>query len=130
MIERELIPAERRADFTGVLERVMLDNPKNWQKHYHGSDEDKRIARKYSYSDRCRYYFSTAEIKAAITKLFANIDSVAEKIPAGLLSQFMPRQYKRVMDGKLAVKAASLVKDYVVECTDDYNYAVSLNYTV
>ena len=130
MIERELIPAERRADFIDVLERVMLDNPKNWQKHYHGSDEDKRIARKYSYSDRCRYYFSTAEIKAAIAKLFANIDSVAGKIPAGLLSQFMPRQYKRVMDGKLAVKADLLVKDYVVECTDDYNYAVSLNYTV
>lgn len=128
MIERELIPAEKRADFIEVLERVMLDNPKNWQKHYHGSDEDKRIARKYSYSDRCRYYFSLPEIKSAITKLFANIDSV--EVPAGLLSQFMPRQYKLVRDGKLAMKAASLVKDYVVECTDDYNYAVNPNYTI
>ena len=122
MIERELVPEEKRANFIDVLERVMMDNPANWQKHYHGSDEDKRIARKYSYSDRCRYYFSLPEIKQTIAKLFENIDGV--EIPAGLLSQFMPRQYRRVRDGKLALRASALAKDYVVECTDDYNYAV------
>ena len=124
MIEREVVPADKRADFIGVLEQVMLANPANWQKHYHGTDEEKRIARKYSYSDRCRYYFSLPEIKAAITKLFANIDSA--EVPAGLLSQFMPRQYRLVRDGKLPMKAAALAKDYVAECAGDYNYAVNL----
>ena len=128
MIEREVVPEEKRADFIGVLERVMMANPANWQKHYHGTDEEKRIARKYSYSDRCRYYFSLPEIKQAIAKLFANIDEA--DVPAGLLSQFMPRQYRLVRDGRLPMKAASLAKDYVVECTDSYNYAVNPNYTV
>ena len=128
MIERELVPETQRADFIETLERVMLANPGNWQKHYHGSDEDKRIARKYSYSDRCRYYFSLPEIKQAITKLFANIDSV--EIPAGLLSQFMPRQYQRVRDGRLSLKASALVKDCVVECAEGYNYAVKPEYTI
>ena len=128
MIERELVPEDRRANFPETLERVMLENPKNWEKHYHGSDEDKRIARKYSYSDRCRYYFSLPEIKDAITKLFANIDSV--EVPAGMLSQFMPRQYQRVRDGKLQKKAASLAKDFVIALTDDYNYAVRINYMI
>ena len=125
MIERELVPESQRANFIETLEAVMLANPKNWQKHYHGSDEDKRIARKYSYSDRCRYYFRLPEIKATIAKLFANIDSVQGGIPAGMLSQYMPRQYRRVRDGKLSMKAAALAKDCVVELCEDYNYAVS-----
>ena len=125
MIERELVPEGQRANFIETLEAVMLANPKNWQKHYHGSDEDKRIARKYSYSDRCRYYFSLPEIKATIAKLFANIDSVQGGIPAGMLSQYMPRQYRRVRDGKLSTKAAALAKDCVVGLCEDYNYAVS-----
>ena len=125
-MEKELIPEERRANLIETLERVMLENPANWQKHYHGTDEDKKLARKYSYSDRCRYYFSLPEIKSAIEKLFANIDSV--EIPAGMLKQFMPRQYKRVRDGLLPMNAAALAKDNVVACVEDYNYAVKINY--
>ena len=126
MIEREFIDEDKRANFIETLERVMLENPANWIKHYHGSDHDKFIARKYSYSDRCRYYFSLPEIKAAITKLFANIDSVIDKIPAGMLKQFMPRQYFRVRDGIIQMKAAVLVKDCLNEIADDYNYAVKI----
>ncbi|MBQ3396848.1 MAG: class II D-tagatose-bisphosphate aldolase, non-catalytic subunit [Synergistaceae bacterium] len=128
MIERELIPESKRANFIETLERIMLENPSNWKKHYHGSDEDKRIARKYSYSDRCRYYFSLPEIKSAITKLFANINSI--EIPAGMLRQYMPVQYRKVRDGKLSMKAEALVKDCVAELADDYNYAVKTNYII
>ena len=42
----------------------------------------------------------------------------------------MPRQYQRVRDGLLSVKAAALVKDFVVVCAEDYNYAVKINYRV
>lgn len=128
MIERELIPESKRANFIETLERIMLENPSNWKKHYHGSDEDKRIARKYSYSDRCRYYFSNPEIKSAITKLFANINSI--EIPAGMLRQYMPTQYRKVRDGRLSMKAEALVKDCVAELADDYNYAVKTNYII
>ncbi|MBQ3448374.1 MAG: class II D-tagatose-bisphosphate aldolase, non-catalytic subunit, partial [Synergistaceae bacterium] len=118
----------KRANFIETLERIMLENPSNWQKHYHGSDEDKRIARKYSYSDRCRYYFSLPEIKSAIAKLFANINGI--EIPAGMLRQFMPSQYRKVRDGALSMKAEALVKDCVAELADDYNYAVKTNYII
>lgn len=122
MIERELLPENQRADFIGTLERVMLAHPENWRKHYHGSEHDKYLARKYSYSDRCRYYLSLPEIQAAITKLFANIDST--EIPGGLFSQYMPRQYAKVRDGMIPHRAAAFVKDCVAECTEGYNYAV------
>lgn len=125
MIERELIPENSRANFIETLEKVMLENPANWQKHYHGSEHDKFIARRYSYSDRCRYYLSLPEIKSAITKLFAHIDS--SEIPAGMLRQYMPRQYERVRDGVLEMKAAELAKDCVNEIAEDYNYAVKIS---
>ncbi len=128
MIERELLPEDKRANFIETLERVMLENPSNWQKHYRGSDEEMRLARKYSYSDRCRYYFSLPEIKASIAKLFSNIDSV--EVPAGMLRQYMPVQYRKVRDGLLEMKASSLAKDCVVEIAEDYNYAVKLHYII
>ena len=128
MIEKELVPEDKRADFIETLEKIMLENPSNWQKHYHGSDEDKRIARKYSYSDRCRYYFSLPEIKSAIEKLFVNIDSIAENIPAGMLRQYMPRQYQKIRDGLLKFNVRDLAKDFVVSCAEDYNYATKINY--
>lgn len=124
MIERELVSEDKRANFIETLERVMLENPANWIKHYHGSEHDKFIARKYSYSDRCRYYLSLPEIKSAIKKLFANIDAV--EVPAGMLRQFLPRQYILVRDGVIPMKASALVKDCVKEIADDYNYAVNI----
>lgn len=127
MIERELMN-ENRADFIETLEKIMLENPANWQKHYHGSERGKFLARKYSYSDRCRYYLSNPEIKNSIKKLFANIDVLISKneILPGLLRQFMPRQYEKVRDGKIEVKADALVKDFVVSVAEDYNFAAGV----
>ena len=121
MIERELMD-ENRADFIETLEKEMLKNPSNWQKHYHGSDEEKRLARKYSYSDRCRYYFSNHEVKNSIRKLFNNIDNLIldGKLLPGLLRQFMPRQYVKILNGGIKFNAASLVKDFVVSAAENY----------
>ena len=77
-----------------VLEAEMLKEPKNWQKHYHGDENQLYIARRYSFSDRCRYYMPTPAVKAAIAKLVANLR--AKEIPNCLLSQFMPIQYQKV----------------------------------
>ena len=123
MIEHELMN-ENKADFIETLEKVMLENPSDWQKHYHGSDEEKRLARKYSYSDRCRYYFSNHEVKNSIRKLFNNIDDLIlnEKLLPGLLRQFMPRQYVKILNGEIKFNAASLVKDFVVSAAENYYF--------
>lgn len=110
--------------FPEVLENVMLENPKDWIKHYHGTDVQKKLERKYSLSDRCRYYFSTEEIQNAIANLYANINSV--KIPLGLLHQYMPKQFEKVACGKLALDAESLVTDFVCEVMEIYEYATDL----
>lgn len=128
-MEKELIPdVNKQARFEEVLETVMVNNPKNWERHYHGTEEEMRLARKYSFSDRCRYYFILPEVETAMEKLFSNMDSVT--IPLGLLHQYMPKQYAKVRDGRLQLKAKELVKDCVVSLVEDYNYAVKCNYMI
>lgn len=128
-MEKELIPDESaQARFEEVLDEVMLENPKNWIKHYHGTEEEIRLDRKYSFSDRCRYYFVDPRVDTAMEKLFFNMDNV--RIPLGMLHQYMPRQYARVRDGRLPMKARELVKDCIVELVEDYNYAVKTNYMI
>ena len=129
MMEKELIEDENlRANFEEVLEAEMLKNDKDWIKHYHGSELDKKIARKYSFSDRSRYYFSHPDVVKAQEKLFENLSNV--DIPLPLLHQYMPLQYLKVRDGKLKPTPHELVKDAVVQVVEDYNYAVKTNYMV
>lgn len=128
-MEKELIQdEEKQSHFEQVLDKAMLASPKNWIKHYHGTEEEIRLSRKYSFSDRCRYYLVNPQVDAAIDKLFRNMDSI--EIPLGMLHQYMPRQYARIRDGRLRLKARELVKDCVIELVEDYNYAVKTNYMI
>lgn len=128
MMEKLLVPEEKQAKFIEVMEDTMLKNPGNWKKHYHGIEGQLKIKRKYSFSDRCRYYFAQPEIKAAIDKLFANLSET--EIPLSMLRQYMPQQYIKVRDGLLAMDPKELAEDCVVHLIEDYNYATKLNYMI
>ena len=128
-IEAELIPKkEDRANFIDVLERVMTEEPKHWEKYYFGTALSQHLDRKYSFSDRCRYYLAKREVDESIGKLFDNLSKV--DIPMGLLHQYMPLQYIKVRDGKLTLAPKELAKDSVVSLVEDYNYAVKTNYVI
>ena len=128
MMEKILVPEEKQAHFIEVMEETMMKDPGNWKKHYHGSDSDLAIKRKYSFSDRCRYYFAQPEMRAAVEKLFANMSEVS--IPLGMLRQYMPLQYIKVRDGALSTDPRELVEDCVIHLVEDYNYATKLNYMI
>ncbi len=122
-MEKELIPKEEQAGFIEVLEKIMLEEPENWIHHYHGSDEEIALARKYSYSDRCRYYLSNVHVQGAIEKLFQNFSEIT--IPLNLLHQFMPNQYEKVVRGEIKNQARRLVYDAVLEVVAAYEYAIN-----
>lgn len=109
--------------FIEVLDTTMIKNPSNWKKHYHGTGNKVRYARKYSYSDRARYYLPTAEVIEAQKTLIKNMKSV--DIPLTLINQFMPIQYNKIRNGLLINQPEALVKDWVVTCIDEYMYAVT-----
>ena len=122
-MEKELVPQEKRAGFIETLERVMLAQPGNWQKHYHGDDKQLALARKYSFSDRARYYIGQPEVTAAIDKLFANLKEYP--VPMNMLHQYMPVTYAKVRDGLLPLDPKELALDGVTFFMLDYEYAVA-----
>ncbi|MDO4617679.1 MAG: class II D-tagatose-bisphosphate aldolase, non-catalytic subunit [Lachnospiraceae bacterium] len=121
MMEKELVSAGKRASLIETIEEVMTADPGNWQKHYHGSFKELGLARKYSYSDRVRYYMGDPKIKAAIEQLFANLSE--EKIPMNMLHQYMPVQYRKVCKGELKLDPKELALDGAVQFMEDYEYA-------
>ena len=121
-MEEELVPAEERANFIETLEEVMLANPGNWAKHYHGDEKQLALCRKYSYSDRARYYIGQPEVVAAMDKLFENLRKYT--IPMNMLHQYMPISYNKVRTGKLALDPRELAMDGVTMFLLDYEYAV------
>lgn len=124
LIEKELLDSNgvRLSRIEEVLEDVMLENTSNWKRHYHGDNLALKFKRKYSYSDRCRYYLPEKEVNHSLNILISNLDNA--QIPLSLLSQYMPIQYINVREGKLAQKTRELIKDRVKNCIDDYLYAV------
>ena len=87
-IENEIVSPEKRSNFIEILEEEMVKNPKYWIKYYFGNDLEKQIDRKYSLSDRSRYYMALPRVEEAIDKLFENLKDV--NIPMGMLKQYMP----------------------------------------
>lgn len=120
-IEREMIPDSQQAHFIEVLEKSMVSAPENWMHHYSGDQLQLRLKRRYSYSDRCRYYLSHPDLQSAVKTLFQNLEAV--DIPMGLLHQYLPAQYYKVRDGRLPCRPLALVKDCVSELIEDYQYA-------
>ena len=125
MMEKELVPEEKQAKFMETLEQVMLENPGNWKKHYHGDEHQLALARKYSFSDRARYYIGQPAVVASIEKLFENLREYP--IPMNMLHQYMPVTYVKVRDGLLPLDPRELAMDGVTNFMWDYEFATTLD---
>ena len=112
---------EALSNFIDVLEEAMMEEPKNWKKHYHGDDNALWFKRKYSFSDRSRYYMPNPNVAAAKDKLIANLRKSG--IPLSVLSQFMPIQYTKVREGHLENDPEALIRDRIINTIDEYLYA-------
>ncbi|OYN91262.1 D-tagatose-bisphosphate aldolase, class II, non-catalytic subunit [Parenemella sanctibonifatiensis] len=121
-IEAELLGAD--ADLSRlpeVVEEVMVAKPEQWQSYYEGDAEEQRIKRRYSFSDRLRYYWPDEQVHAAEEKLFANL--AGREIPLPLLSQFLPAQFTRVQLGEVPNDARAIAMDRVRDVLRLYSAA-------
>ncbi len=121
-VEEAVVPATDRSHLPAVLEVAMLAEPRWWRDHHHGDAESERYARRYSFSDRMRYYWPDAGVRAAQQRLFANL---AGGVPLPLLSQYLPDQYTRVRAGVLDAHPRALVLDRVSDVLRGYARACS-----
>ena len=86
-IENELIAVQARSNILQVLDDVMVKFPKYWKKYYHGTEAEKAFKRRYSLSDRARYYWVQPEVQRAFELLMGNLGN--RILPYSLLSQFV-----------------------------------------
>ncbi len=120
-IETELM-VDDPSNLREVFEQVMLDDPKYWQKYYVGDTKAQQLKRAYSYSDRIRYYLPYEAVEAAIEKLRHNINNNEILMP--VLYQWLPNQYRKVINQEIACTFEELVFDVIGEFIDDYLYAI------
>ena len=110
-IEGELVAEGERSDLLAVIEHRMLAEPGQWKKYYGDEPQTQRILRRYSYSDRIRYYWADSEIQIAQSRLMSNLTD--RDIPLPLLSQHLPNQYARIRCGELPLEPEALVLDRI-----------------
>jgi D-tagatose-1,6-bisphosphate aldolase subunit GatZ/KbaZ len=121
MIENELFLPAERSRLIEVLEEAMCRTPQHWQKHYHGSPAELAMARKYSRSDRVRYYWPDPQVRTAFQQLMANLSK--RPLPEGLVSQYAPAQFRRIREGALDNVPNAILLDHIDEVLDDYAFA-------
>ncbi len=121
MIERELIPPEYCSRLAATLDDAMLRNPVYWNKHYHGNPADLAFARKFSLSDRCRYYWTDPGVQAAVDKLLHNLKNTP--LPLSLISQYLPDLYDGIRSGDVTNSAAGMVSQRIDKVLGSYRQA-------
>lgn len=124
MIEDEMF--RRRMDVSRSLIRekldaIMLEQPNYWERYYLGSPADRHFARKYSFSDRSRYYWPVPEVQSALEKLIHNLTD--HQIPLSLISQYLPVQYERIKDQLLESQPEDIIRDKIASVLSNYLYA-------
>ncbi|WP_375387533.1 D-tagatose-bisphosphate aldolase, class II, non-catalytic subunit [uncultured Amnibacterium sp.] len=120
-IEDQLVPEADRSRLLDVIEQRMLAEPATWRRYYEGTEDEQRIARRFSYSDRLRYSLPDPEIEAAVAALLANL--TAAGIPEPLISQYLPEQYGRLRRGALTADPRELLLDRVRDALRPYSAA-------
>jgi D-tagatose-1,6-bisphosphate aldolase subunit GatZ/KbaZ len=110
------------SNIEAVLEEAMLETPGPWTGHYRGNAFDLRFARRFSLSDRIRYYWALPPVAAALGTLLDNLRRDGGP-PGALLSQFLPVQYAARRDGRIAADPRALVRHKIMEITAVYSRA-------
>jgi D-tagatose-1,6-bisphosphate aldolase subunit GatZ/KbaZ len=124
MIEEELLAGLGEVELSRIRERLeeaMLMQPIYWQTHYQGDPERQRFARKYSPSDRSRYYWPVNRVQTSLAKLIKNLES--RPPPYTLLSQYLPVQYGHIRDELIANSPRAIIMDKIASVLAEYAYA-------
>lgn len=110
-MESRLIPEDDRSRLGHVIEETMLREPKDWIPYYTGAPAGQKLLRRYSYSDRVRYYWHRPEVAVAVERLVSNLSKV--KIPESMLSRYLPEQYLRLRMGEINGDPTALIVDKI-----------------
>ena len=108
-----------------ALEEAMLANPEHWKNYYRGDEATLRLARKYSLSDRSRYYWTQPDVAAALQRLLANLR--AHPAPISLLSQYLPEQSGALRARAIPNDPLALIHSKILDVIGHYARACGMS---
>jgi len=120
-IEAEIVPVDERSNLPEALEEVMVQQPRWWHGYYEGDETAQRLARRYSYSDRLRYYWPDPTASAAVDRLIRNLRAYPPPLP--LIGAHLPGPYARVRAEGLSPDPLALAIDHVRDVLRAYSVA-------
>jgi D-tagatose-1,6-bisphosphate aldolase subunit GatZ/KbaZ len=123
MIEDELVPPAQHSRLIETLDKAMQRKPAYWKNHYHGTERDRAFARKYSLSDRVRYYWTQPAVQVAFNLLLKNFGE--RPLPLSLLSQYFPRHFTPIREGRLRNSVEAILTESIYLVLRDYIQACS-----
>jgi D-tagatose-1,6-bisphosphate aldolase subunit GatZ/KbaZ len=112
-MEREMPGRSSSGRLSGVrqaLEDAMLRDPRHWKPYYDAGEEKARLQRRFSLSDRCRYYWPCPEVEDAVQRLLANLEG--RSLPRGLVRQYLPDGVATAGEGRPGLPGR-LVRNHV-----------------
>jgi D-tagatose-1,6-bisphosphate aldolase subunit GatZ/KbaZ len=124
LIEQELSSIRKdwkTSNIINIIENAMLDYPEYWQSYYLGSEEENAFSRRFSFSDRIRYYFPVEDVQEALGLMIENLSNI--EIPLSLLSQYLPNQYRNIRSGSLPNKPTAILQHSIIQVYKDYLFA-------
>lgn len=109
-IEHEMLRGKsiRLSSIPETLDAAMLRNPSYWQDYYQGDENQLRISRFYSFSDRCRYYWHEPEVGVEVELLIHNMTVFPPQLT--LLSQYLPLEYQAIREGTLEASPLKMIE--------------------
>ena len=122
MMENEMILENNHSNLLPILNDAMNRDPRYWQKYYPGNAQEQAFKRKFSLSDRIRYYWPDVYVQQALTILLNNLNH--KPLPLSLLSQYAPRFYECVRhnenpntpEGLITTRIENVIEDYAFAC--------------
>jgi D-tagatose-1,6-bisphosphate aldolase subunit GatZ/KbaZ len=114
-------PGGRLSRLVRTLDRAMQADPRDWRDYYTGDPHFQAFARKYSLSDRSRYYWGDLRVQRALQRLLRNLEE--HPVPLTLLSQFMPVQFAKIRLGRLGSYPLAWIDDAIQDVLIEYYQA-------
>jgi len=126
-IEQEWVTDRPLSNIRAKLDEIMVAQPKYWEPYYGGTEAERALARKYSFSDRLRYYWPDPTVEASFQVLVKNLSE--RPVPLSLLSQFAPSAFRAIRNGELRNDPLSIIRHRIQEVLGMYARACGMSQT-
>jgi D-tagatose-1,6-bisphosphate aldolase subunit GatZ/KbaZ len=117
-LEDVLIPEDDRSNLVTVIEEAMLHQPEHWRDHYKGTFKEQAYQRKFSLSDRIRYYWKDPAVVEAVMKLLKNLEGrdVSLKVLKNILPKLRGMNQKSDADLLIDNRVLLVLDEYYAAC--------------